>query len=763
MQVKNRDVPANQASSVESKPLPPTIGVLPDQADEAEELAGYGRWSLALTAPVLRLSVVAARYLGLESGLHASPSACCKHVVADDLPALLHALAQDAAQIDCQFRVIDPLKGVRWLHMRSMRPSTPGVASGLLLDITFAKHAALREKFNFALTQSLISTNVLGEAVSHVIELVCKDLGWEWGAYWAPRQNNAGVDVLACKYSWHDAHTRLGPFKRKSEALTMAAGEGLVGRVWGSGQAQWLDDIGGDQAFLRRELAAEFGLKSGYMFPVTYVTPEGVLQRPGVLEFFSNLPRQHEAQLPELAASISALIAQTAQRMVQQERIRRLAQTDEMTDLANRNHFHALLDLACRDTPVTESFGVLYIDLDQFKPINDAFGHEAGNVVLSQFSQRLQLLAPPACAIGRLGGDEFAILCTPDMARHEIDALAERVLQAARSRFFYKSHELSVSASIGISLFPAHGVNTAQLLHAADAAMYLSKHDGRNLASHFSADNNRQQTELAARLMLLSELHQAYLRQEFFLEYQPIFEGSSERVTAVEALIRWRKPNGEIVAPNLFIPLAEQSGLIVHLGRWVMEQVCRDLPQMQAAGMTQVQVHINMAAPEFINSELPRELMAIVSAANVQPANLCLELTEGVVMSRMEKSIPVMHELQRLGFAISLDDFGMGYSSLSMLKKLPVSSLKIDRLFTAGVPHDRDDCAIVRAILELGRSMKLRVIAEGVETDAQLGYLRQFGCCLIQGYLLAHPMPLATLIARHGRAELRTTAASHRG
>jgi diguanylate cyclase (GGDEF)-like protein len=502
-----------------------------------------------------------------------------------------------------------------------------------------------------------------------------------------------------------------------------------------------------DPDFLRRASAIDSGLQSGYIFPVTYVAREGVLHSPGVLEFFSTLPRQREAQLPALAASIGALIAQAVQRLAQQECIRRLALVDDMTGLENRIHFHGLLDAACRDHP---SFAVLYIDLDHFKPINDAFGHDAGNMVLIEFARRLQALALPGCAIGRIGGDEFAILAAPELGPGEVDAMAAGVLRAANTLFFYMGIELSLSASVGISWFPEHGRCTAELLQSSDSAMYQSKQGGRNLVSLFCGDRKEQQVKVAGQLALLSQLHHALLGNEFFLEYQPIFDGSFERVMALEALIRWRKPDGEIVAPDRFIPIAEQSRLIVHLDRWVLAQVCRDLPLMKDAGFGEVQVHVNMSAPEFLDSALAHDMMAILDAAGIAPRQICIELTEGVVMDQVEKSIPIMQQLQQLGFDISLDDFGMGYSSLSMLKTLPVSSIKIDRLFIAGLPHQRDECAIVRAILDLGRNMKIGVIAEGIENDSQLGFLRQFGCQRIQGYLLGRPMPLPALIARHG-------------
>jgi diguanylate cyclase (GGDEF)-like protein len=727
------------------------LSMLPD---EAEELSGFGRWWLERATGSVALSMVAADFLGVRAGQHAPEGIHCLHVIPEDAGIIRRALACAAggrALADCEFRLIDPVGGLRWLRLRALRGASSAIASGVLIDITPVKQAAMREKFNFALTQFLIGTDTLGDAVTRIIQLVCEDLGWEWGAYWGLNPDQDGAARLTCKHSWHRPEESLLPFRHSSEAISMSPAHGLVGRVWRTGLGEWIDVALDDSAFMRGGAAAACGLRSGYIFPVTYVTSDGTLNSPGVLEFFSKLPRQREAQLPALAASIGALIALTAQRMVQQERIRHFAITDELTGLANRNHFHSLVDAAC-GAGENAPFAVLYIDLDQFKPINDAFGHQAGNVVLSEFARRLQAVGSAGCSVGRLGGDEFALLAAPGMSLAELDRLTERVLHAARTPFMYEGHELSVSASIGISCFPAHGGSTAELLHAADAAMYVSKRNGRNLATHFSDDGSKQQLQLAGQLTLLSELHHAHERNEFFLEYQPIFDSFVEDLVAVEALIRWRKPNGDIVPPDLFIPVAEQSRLMVRLGRWIAEQACRDLPLMHAAGMKNVKVHINMAAPEFIDSELPSELMSVVRQAGIEPRHLCLELTESVVMSHPEKSISIMRELQALGFEISLDDFGMGYSSLAMLKQLPISSLKIDRLFVGGVPHERTDCAIVRAILDLGRNMKIRVIAEGVENDAQMSFLRQYDCD-VQGYLLGRPMPMHQLLALHGKRQ----------
>ncbi|WP_343731276.1 EAL domain-containing protein [Duganella sp.] len=712
--------------------------------DPIDALAGLGRWSMVRGAPHLCLSAVAMRLLGVEGADDELP--WIERVVAEDRPALDAALLEIVARgaaVSCEFRLAEREQGVRWLRLQSVAAEQRMVATGMLTDITTSKRAALRERFNFALTQYLIGTDTLDEAVYKIIHLVCEELGWEWGAFWALERHGA-AEVLRCRHVWHAPDRDYTPFRSAATALVVERGQGPVGQAWHSGQSLWVDAGGAHSDVARVQAARQCGLQSGFFFPVTYVAGDGRLHSAGVLEFFSDEPRQREAQLPGLAESISALIAQTGQRMAQQERVRVLAQTDEMTGLFNRAHFHALLDAACAQGG---QFGLMYIDLDQFKPINDGFGHAAGNLVLCEFADRLRQLAPAGARVARLGGDEFALMAPPGWDQQALDALAAAVLEAARGRFNYLGHDLSVSASIGVSMFPLHGADTAQLLHAADAAMYLSKRNGRNLVSYFCRESDTQQRVVAAQLLMLSALQDALQRNEFFLEYQPIRDLQSDRIVGLEALIRWRKADGSIVPPDQFIPVAEQSRLIVFIGRWVIEQVCRDLPRLQAAGMPDIQVHVNMAAPEFLDDDLPRELMAIVSAAGIAPSRICLELTEGVIMRRLDKTLPIMRELVRLGFEISLDDFGMGYSSLSLLKTLPISSLKIDRVFVQGVPHDRNDGAIVRTIIDLALHMQLRVIAEGVESAAQLAFLRQFDCTQVQGYLPGRPLVLAGLLA----------------
>ncbi|MEY4883622.1 MAG: hypothetical protein RIS34_1476 [Pseudomonadota bacterium] len=718
-----------------------------------EEAASFGRWWFEPATSQVVLSAVAAHFLNVEARHYSCLDECFVHMVSGDMLTLMSMLSGLPGQPICsEFRVINAMNGLRWLRLSTLPadPVNPHVVSGILLDITPVKHAVMRERLGFELTEFLVGSHTLDDAITNVIQLVCKNLGWEWGAYWALDRSSHGEAQLVCRNFWHHPDNDMSAFRTASSSLRIEPGEGLVGRVWQTGKASWVEDMAIEPRFLRRASARECRLWSGYVFPVTYVRDDGHKHSPGVLEFYSILSRQPEAQLPNLSATIGALVAQTAQRLEHQATILRLAQVDGLTELANRSHFYALLTQACASAArAGTSFGLMFIDLDRFKPINDAFGHEAGNVVLREFAQRLRNLAPNGVSVGRLGGDEFGLLVTGD-AFGRLASLAEEVLQAARTPFNYEGIELTVSASVGISTCPENGRSSPEMLRSADAAMYRIKQNGRN-GCEVSAPHalEHQQASLAQRLGIETGLHHALLGQEFFLEYQPIFDMATQRINAVEALIRWRLPDGALVPPDVFIPIAEQSHLIVQIGKWVIAQVCRDLASLHGANFKNLKVHVNMAASEFTSHTLPQELRALVHAFDLAPHQLCFELTEGMLMTRPDQVIPVMRTLRQFGFGISLDDFGMGHSSLSLLKNLPISSMKIDRSFVRDLPHQSNDRAIVKTIVDLGRHMHLDVVAEGVETASQLAILQQSGCTLIQGFLLSRPMGITDLIAKY--------------
>lgn len=721
-----------------------------------EEAAAFGRWWFDPDTSQIVLTAFAARCLNVEALHHQNLDSCFIHVVSDDMLPLVAQLADCGAhRSNHEFRVIRAAEGLRWLRITPLPVDAahPGLVCGVLTDVTALKHAAMRERLGFELTEFLVGTHALGDAITNVIQLICKNLGWDWGAYWAAEPAQHGAPQLACKYFWHQPDLDLASFGTESASLTLTPGEGLVGSVWQSGRADWVEDMVNDLRFSQRTNDRECKLWSGYVFPVTYVSADGHTHSPGVLEFYSCLSRQPDAQLPKLSTTIGAFIAQMAQRIEHQSTILRLAQVDALTGLANRNHFYDLVTQHCAAAATNRaSFGLAFIDLDRFKPINDAFGHEAGNQVLCEFAERLRALAPHGSAVGRLGGDEFALLI-PASALRDAATVTEQILESARAPFVYEGIELTVSASVGFCTYPHSGDNCAALLQSADAAMYRIKNNGRN-GCHFSSISNthalaQQQSSIAQRLAMETELHHALHGNELVLIYQPIFDISCQSLQAVEALVRWRRADGSMVPPDVFIPIAEQSHLIVQIGKWVLGQACRDLSILRAANFKHLKVHVNMAAPEFTNKALPRELLALVGAFDLAPNSLSLELTEGVLMKQPDQVIPVMRALRQSGFGISLDDFGMGHSSLALLKNLPISSLKIDRSFVRDLPQQRNDRAIVKTIVDLGTHMGLEVIAEGVESQPQLDILREAGCSLIQGYLLARPMALPELLGKY--------------
>ncbi|MES2042037.1 MAG: GGDEF domain-containing protein [Pseudomonadota bacterium] len=737
--------------------------------DAVEQAAAFGRWWYHAGSDGTVLSMVAANMLGVAPGWHAALGSGFTKVLMDDLlqlHAMLHNASAVRGQMEYEFRIFNEASGLRWLRLQSLPQAHESGASGasdicegILTDITAAKHAAMRERLSFETTRLFVGADSIGVAVTKVIQLVCENLGWDWGAYWTVEADTLGDSQLKLQNYWHGQQETLSLFTQESQAMQVRPGTGLVGQVWQQGEPRWVENMSSDEDFLRNKSAAQCQLRSGYIFPVAYITDEGYRHCPGVLEFYSRLTRQSEAQLPTLSATIGALIAQTAQRLEQQDTIRQLAQIDGLTELANRSHFYQILDAACKRNAANNTvFGLIFIDLDRFKPVNDAFGHEAGNVVLRGFSQRVQALAIPGKLIGRLGGDEFAILYQPDGSGtpfiEQLDSLVKQVLHAAQLPFMFNGHEITVSASIGISIYPDNGLTGPELLRGADTAMYRIKKNGRNAMSYFASSTSYtlavQQSDLAQRLTMEAELHQAIVDDGLYLEYQPIFAGNGQ-IHAIEALIRWRRANGDIVRPDVFIPIAEESRLIIQIGNWVVHRACHDLARLHRCGFENLKVHVNMAASEFTSSSLPDELRAIVDKSGIKPHHLCLELTESMLMHQPDHVIPIMSTLRRLGFGISLDDFGMGYSSLAHLKNLPISSMKIDRSFIKGLPQQSEDRAIVRTIIELGRNLRLNVIAEGVETDTQLAFLRQFGDTLIQGFVLSRPQPVEELIRVYGK------------
>jgi diguanylate cyclase len=389
-------------------------------------------------------------------------------------------------------------------------------------------------------------------------------------------------------------------------------------------------------------------------------------------------------------------------------------------------------------------FAVLVVDLDRFKSINDSLGHLAGDTMLKEVAQRLAMVLRKADTLARLGGDEFVLILNEILRAQDIESTASRVLADMSRPVKLTDLELHTSASIGISIYPDDGTSAETLLQHADAAMYHAKKSGRNAYQFFAPAMNAFARE---RLQLENGLRRALANREFVLHYQPKVDVRSGRIDSAEALIRWRHPTRGLTMPMDFIPLAEESGLIIPIGEWVLREACRQAYAWQAAGMRPLRVAVNLSARQFKQKNLADVVSTTLSAARLEPHYLELELTESAVMDDPEQSIEILRRLSELGVRISVDDFGTGYSSLSYLRRLPLDKLKIDSAFIREVATSSDDAAIVRAIVSLAHSLHLKVIAEGVETPAQLGFLRDLGCDQYQGYHYSAPVPNNVFVA----------------
>jgi diguanylate cyclase (GGDEF)-like protein/PAS domain S-box-containing protein len=425
-----------------------------------------------------------------------------------------------------------------------------------------------------------------------------------------------------------------------------------------------------------------------------------------------------------------------------ERRIRYLARIDALTKIPNRMQFQHLLQRSiARARRSGKSLALLYLDVDKFKDINDTFGHLAGDKTLETVANRLSSASPPNSVIGRLAGDEFAVIVDKLEPGAQmvpaLNKLAREILDRLAEPFFVQGNEVFMTGSMGIAFYPSDARNVIDLIRNADAALYHSKKNGGNVFSYYKPEMNEAAVE---RLMTKSKLKRAFERNELLVHYQPKYNLETGLVTGAEALVRWELPERGIIMPSDFIPIAEESNLIIEIGEWVLDRVCEDFRNWQRSISPSNRISVNLSLKQLRQPNFISRISSILRHYQVSPTSLELEITETTLMENPERTIKLLDELYSLGLYLAIDDFGTGYSSLSALQQFPISTLKIDKSFVRDVATNADDATIVGTIIHMGKSLKMDVVAEGVETEEQLTFLQQMDCTYVQGLLFGDPM-----------------------
>lgn len=425
-----------------------------------------------------------------------------------------------------------------------------------------------------------------------------------------------------------------------------------------------------------------------------------------------------------------------------EQRIRYLARIDPLTKVPNRMQFQHLLQRAiAKAKRSNNSLCLLYVDIDHFKEINDTFGHLAGDTTLETVADRLSSVLPDDAVIGRLAGDEFAVILdrleTDGDVKDIVDRQSRLLLDKLAEPFYVQGHEVFMTASMGIAYYPNDASNVIDLIRNADAALYHSKKDGGNVFSYYAPAMNEAAVE---RLMTKSKLKRAFERDELLVHYQPKYNVTTGEIIGAEALVRWELPERGIIYPSDFIPIAEETGLIIEIGEWVLDRVCEDFRFWQRCVSNAGRISVNLSLKQLKQPNFINRISSILRSYELSPTSLELEITETTLMEDPKRTIKLLDELYSMGLHLAIDDFGTGYSSLSALQQFPISTLKIDQSFVKDIAFNTDDATIVGTIIHMGRSLQMDVVAEGVETEEQLSFLQTLDCNFVQGMLFGQPM-----------------------
>ena len=604
---------------------------------------------------------------------------------------------------------------------------------GAMMDITARKQAELVNS-RHAMQQGLLaefgqkalaSTN-LDAIIDEAVTVVVKGLGVKFCRAMELASDGASLIFKAgagWDERWIDRRIPISDADaRKGYETHMSSDEPLV-----------VDDFQSETRFVPSEILKEHGIASGVELLIR--GSSGVY---GVLGAYSCDRHAFSAENVSFLRSIATALGTAVERARSDEKVAYLAQFDALTGLPNRNlSYDRIAQSLTQAERNNWEVGVLYINLDHFKTVNDSYGHSIGDTLLMLVTQRLVNCVRSGDTVGRLGGDEFVIVLSNLVTADDANAFAQKTLDELAHPFKLDSHETYVTASIGISLYPNDGNDAGVLLKNADAAMYRAKEQGRNNIQFYTHALNARVTH---RINLERELRHALEHREFELHYQPQVSVDTGRIVAAEALIRWRHPQRGLVAPAEFIGIAEETGLILPIGQWTVDTACAQAMEWHRSGHRELTIAVNVSPAEIRRGNVPAQIQTALERAGMRPQHFEVEITETMMMDGAESFIDTLQALKRIGVMIAIDDFGTGYSNLSYLKRFPIDTVKIDQSFIHDIVTDTDDAAIVRAIIAMAHQLKLEVVAEGVETEAQASFLRRNHIDLVQGFLFAPPM-----------------------
>ena len=709
---------------------------------DAQRMAHLGSWSYHPVARSAVWSEETYRVFGRERGAGV-PScrallALIHHEDRRRVYALLKRALRYGEPFEAEFRIGGADGKARWIHtMGQPRVDEQGrtyEVRGTVLEITARK----TQEYQFEAERKVFEAIARGAALEEVLESLCQLLeaqGPAYGAIYLLAPGDALVEAAAPSLPTE--------YRIDTARIPLGSHPGLYAGTSEQGHAVLAGDLATDERWTEhRDGALRAGLRACWTVPILG-TSKPML---GVLVAYFREPREPSAHDLKVIDRIGNIAKIALERDEAEQRIRQLAHYDELTGLPNRVMFNHGLEQALLHAQ-REKAGValLFVDLDRFKNINDTLGHDAGDRLLRQIAERLKHCLRASDLVARFGGDEFMVLLVNLTDPHYAATVAEKLLDAISKPLTLGHEEFHLSASIGISAYPDDGEDPRVLQKNADIAMYRAKERGRNCWHFYSPTTDTHSLE---RLKLEGDLRRALERDEFELHYQPKQAIASGRITGMEALVRWRHPELGLIPPMKFIPFAEETGLIVPIGEWVLRHAVQQTKQLQAFYPQRLAIAVNLSARQFEDESIVSLVADVLRQSGLDPALLDLEITESMVMRNADLSENLLRRLKEMGVRLSMDDFGTGYSSLAYLKRFPVDTIKIDRSFIQGVPADGDDSTLTQAIIAMARTLRLRTVAEGVETGEQAEFLRIHHCDEIQGYYFSRPLPYDQLVAK---------------